>query len=162
MTIGESEEYANLAEPAVYLSDIIEQYEARQAGTTKVKVLLMDGGTWDTIMADPAIGLDATVRGVVAEFQEFLAKVASDGTVEHIVYFLMPELPRIPGVRELRPGLQDACENSTVPCYFLDLQPLWEGHPEYTDVSEIQSSEAGAIVIADEIWRIMQQNCIAQ
>jgi hypothetical protein len=36
------------------------------------------------------------------------------------------------------------------------------GHPEYTDGSGIQASEAGATVIAEEIWRIMQDNCIAQ
>ena len=47
-----------------------------------------------------------------------------------------------------------------MPCHFLDLQPLWAGHPEYS--SSIQSSEAGAKVIANAIWVIMQQNCIAQ
>jgi hypothetical protein len=160
--IGDMEDYENLAEPAVFLSEVIDQYETRQAGMTKVKVLLMDGGTWDTIIAEPAGNLAETVPVVAAEFEDFLAKVASDGTVEHIVYFLMPELPRIPGVRELRPLLVEACDRSTVPCHFLDLQPFWEGHPEYTDGSELQSSEEGAVVIADEIWRIMQENCIAQ
>jgi hypothetical protein len=54
----------------------------------------------------------------------------------------------------------DSCEQSAVPCHFLDLEPLWQGHPEYT--AGIQASEAGAIVIADEIWAIMEGNCIAQ
>ncbi len=153
------EDYENRAEPSTFLSDIVGQYEAQQAGQTKVKVLLMDGGTFDTIVAD---GSAASVMAVASEFEQFLTKVASDGTVEHIVYFLMPELPMIPGVAELRPYLRTACDASTVPCHFLDLQPLWEGNPNYTDGSGIQASEAGATVIADEIWKIMQANCIAQ
>jgi hypothetical protein len=161
--IDDMASYASAAEPATFLSDIVQQYEERQAGTTKVKVLLMDGGTWDTIIADMTGETDETAARVVTEFQQFLARVASDGTVEHIVYFLMPERPGIPGVRELRPGLQATCEASTVPCHFLDLQPLWEGHPEYTDsASGIQPSEEGAAVIGDELWRIMVENCIAQ
>jgi hypothetical protein len=161
--IADMASYASAAEAATSLSDIVQQYEERQAGMTKVKVLLMDGGTWDTIIAGMAGETVETATRVVTEFEQFLAKVANDGTVQHIVYFLMPELPRIPGVRELRPGLQAAWEASTVPCHFLDLQPLWEGHPEYTDsVSGIQPSADGAAVIGDEIWRIMVENCIAQ
>jgi hypothetical protein len=74
----------------------------------------------------------------------------------------MPELPTIPGVATMRPLFEQACAESVVPCHFLDLQPLWLGHPEYTAPDGIQSSEAGARVIADSIWAIMQDNCIAQ
>jgi hypothetical protein len=49
-----------------------------------------------------------------------------------------------------------------VPCHFLDLQPFWLGHSEYTAAGEILASEAGAQVIADSIWAIMQDNCIVQ
>jgi hypothetical protein len=94
--------------------------------------------------------------------QVLLDEVASDGTVEHIVYFLYPELPTIAGVAALRPGMQAACAASTVPCHFLDLQPLWEGHPEYTGGDTIHPSQAGGNVIAESIWAIMQENCIAQ
>ena len=51
---------------------------------------------------------------------------------------------------------------STVPCHFIDLQPLWSGHPEYTDGSGILPTDAGAGVLADAIWSVMQQDCIAQ
>jgi hypothetical protein len=159
-SLAPDQDYVNRASSlAPPLSAIVNQYETRQAGTTKVKVLLMDGGTVDTIQSG---GSPASVTAVVAEFRAFLAQVASDGTVEHVVYFLQPELPAIDGVAALRPGLTAACDESTVPCYFLDLQPFWVGHPEYTDGSGIQASEAGATVIAEEIWKIMQDNCIAQ
>lgn len=161
--IGPNEDYANDAAPATDMAAIAEQYRARESGATKVKVLLMDGGTWDPIAAQ-AKGepIAPAIDNAVSTFEAFLTEVASDGTVEHIVYFLMPELPTIPGVATMRPLLKHACAESAVPCHFLDLQPLWLGHPEYTAPDGVQSSEAGARVIADSIWAIMQDNCIAQ
>jgi hypothetical protein len=155
--IGLADDYVVAAQPAAFMADIATQYDTRQAGAVKVEVLIMDGGTWDTLTAN---GSDASVAGAASTFTQFLAKVASDGTVRHVIYFLPPELPGIPGVAALRPLVQQACAQSAVRCHFLDLQPLWSGHPEYTE--GIFPSEAGARVVADAIWAIMQANCIAQ
>lgn len=161
--IGPNEDYANAAAAAADMAAITQQYRTQQSGATKVKVVLMDGGTWDPIAAQ-AKGepIAPAIDGSIATFQDLLAEIASDGTVQHIVYFLVPELATVPGVATMRPRLQQACAASAVPCHFLDLQPLWLGHPEYTATNGIQSSEAGARVIADSIWAIMQDNCIAQ
>jgi hypothetical protein len=155
--IGPNDEYVIAAQPATRMAAIAMQYDNRQAGAVKVKVLIMDGGTWDTIVDN---GSAASVENVVNTFRQHLAKVASDGTVEHIIYFLPPELPSIPGVAALRPPLQQACAESTVRCHFLDLQPLWAGHPEYSE--GFLPSAAGAVVLANAIWAIMQSRCIAQ
>ena len=156
-TIGPDDSYATRAVAAASMAAIVAQYEAQQASGPPVKVVLMDGGTWDTINAQ---GSDASVANVVATFEQFLAKVASDGSVEHIVYFLQPELPMIYGVAKLRPLLRDACDASVVPCHFLDLDPIWQ--PDYTGAAAIQASEAGGVAIAEAIWEIMQEHCIAQ
>lgn len=157
--IGRNDEYVVSAVAASTLSKIVVQYEDREAGSVKVKVLVMDGGTWDTYLSS---GADASITKVSNIFEQFLAKVATDGTVQHIIYFLVPELSTVPGIAELRTHLQQACAESKVPCHFLDLQLLWEGHPEYTADDGFQASDTGATVIADSIWKIMQQNCIAQ
>lgn len=157
--LGTDESYVSAAAPASTLAAIAEQYAERQSGDPKVRVLIMDGGTWDTILTNAA---QASIRNVTSTFQQFLARVSDDGSVEHIIYMLPPELPTIPGVAELRPGLTAACQASLVPCHFLDLQPLWEGHPEYTAPDGIQASESGATVIAEAIWTIMVDHCIAQ
>jgi hypothetical protein len=157
--LSQSEDYVNAAVAAATMADIANQYATREAGATKVKVLIMDGGTWDTIVGN---GSQASVTAAANAFTQFLAQVAADGTVEHIVYFLMPELSGVPGVAALRPLVQQACAQSTVPCHFLDLQPLWVGHPEYTATGNVFASEAGAIVLADAIWDIMQDQCVAQ
>ncbi|HEY0462995.1 MAG TPA: hypothetical protein VGC79_02250 [Polyangiaceae bacterium] len=161
--IDEGEDYFNLAAAASSMAAVAKQYDTRESGSTKVKVLLMDGGTWDPIAAQMAgASVPAAIDGAISTFQQFLAKVASDGTVEHIVYFLVPELATIPGVAMMRPRLQQACAESSVPCHFIDLQPYWVGHPEYTAPDGIQASEAGALVIANLIWATMQEYCIAQ
>lgn len=156
--IGPSDEYVVLAAAAAGIDAIVNQYKLRQAGATKVRILIMDGGTWDTLNAG---GSAASVNLVVNTFKQFLATIASDGTVEHIIYYLVPELPTVAGVAELRPKIFQACAESTVPCHFIDLQQSWA--PEYTDPTNgIQASEAGARKIADLVWQTMQDNCIAQ
>ena len=109
--------------------------------------------------------VSAAVSSVGHGFGDLLAQVASDGTVEDVIYFLVPELASIPGVAVLRPLLPQACAASTaVRCHFLDLQPTWANHPEYTvTVQGIPApTEAGSQAIADAMWAIMQQYCIAQ
>jgi hypothetical protein len=161
--INETDEYVDLAAAAASMAAIAKQYDTRESGATKVKVLLMDGGTWDPIAAQMAnSSVQTAIDNAVSTFQKFLGKVASDGTVEQIVYYMVPELPTIPGVAAMRPRMQQACSDSVVPCYFIDLQPYWAGHPEYTAPDGIQASDAGASLIASVIWGTMQDNCIAQ
>lgn len=161
-TLVSGEKYVSLAAPAKFMADITNQYISREAGATKVKVVLMDGGTWDTIMGSNA--LNAAVTTAADGFKQFLAKVASDATVEHVIYFLCPEHATIPGVSALRPLMKSACAQSAVPCHFLDLQDYWAGHPEYIDASSglAAPSDLGGQVLAEKIWEIMRTNCIAQ
>jgi hypothetical protein len=162
--IGPNEDYVNASAAATTMSAIAGQYSAREAGATKVKVLLMDGGTWDTIVANMQGGSVSTAAMTAATaFDQLLTEIKSDGTVQHIVYYLTPELSGIPGVAILRPLVQASCQQSAVPCHFLDLQPLWAGHPEYTaQPGDTFASDAGGIALGDAIWSIMQQGCIAQ
>jgi hypothetical protein len=161
--IGASDEYVNLAVAAASMDAIAKQYATEESGPNKVRVLIMDGGTWDPISAQ-MMGTSVTdaVATAEARFEQFLTEVAADGTVEHIVYFLMPPLSTIPGVDSMRPVLKSACDNSTVPCDFIDLKDAWASHPEYTGASGIQPSAAGATEIGTLIWQTMQANCIAQ
>jgi hypothetical protein len=159
--IGPNDDYVIGAAAASPLAAIVNQYAAREAGATKVKVVIMDGGTWDTILANAS---EASVSSVANTFDQFLAQIAGDGTVQHLIYFLPPELALIPGVAPLRPLLQAACGASTVPCHFIDLQQqIWSAHPEYTDTNlGFLPNDAGSRAVADAIWAVMQQNCIAQ
>ena len=162
--IGPNDEYVNLAVAAASMDAIAKQYSTQEAGSTKVRVLIMDGGTWDPVAAQ-MMGTSVTDAAASAEarFQQFLADVATDGTVEDIVYFLVPPLSTIPAVDSMRPVLKSACDSSTMPhCYFIDLKDAWASHPEYTGASGIQPSTSGATEIGNLIWQTMQEHCIAQ
>jgi hypothetical protein len=158
-TIGPNEDYTDMSAAGALMSQIASQYSSAEATSIKVKVLLMDGGGFDLILAN---GSAATVASVVSTFTQLLSTVASDGTVQQIVYFLVPELPSVPGVAALRPGMEQACSASAVPCYFLDLQTLWSGHPEYTASGNVFASDAGAVALGQAIWALMQDHCVAQ
>jgi hypothetical protein len=157
--IGANDDYVLGAVAASTMAAIANQYSTQEATSTKVKVVIMDGGTWDTIVAN---GSDASVTSAASGFTQFLATVASDATVQHVIYFLTPELPNIPGVAALRPLVRQACTDSAVPCHFLDLQPLWIGHPEYTASDNLFPTDTGAQALANAIWAVMQGSCIAQ
>lgn len=159
--IGPNDDYTIVAKAGATMAEIAKQYSTQEASATKVKVLIMDGGTWDTIQAS---GASATVTSVVNTFSQLLSTVTNDGTVEHIIYFLPPDLATIPGVPALRLPLQQACVQSAVPCHFIDLKDSWNGHPEYfvTSAGIPIPTDAGGTAIAEAIWSVMQQNCIAQ
>lgn len=164
-TITANEEYPSSAAAGASMAMIAQQYDTRERGTTKVKVLLMDGATWDPIAAQMmGSSVAAAIDQSFADFQQFLSKVAADGTVEHIVYFLVPELMNIPGVAEMRPRLRQACAESSVPCHFIDLQQVWEqgDAATYTASNGFLPSEAGGVAIGQAIWATMQAGCIAQ
>jgi hypothetical protein len=159
--IGSGDTYTDASVNGTLMAQIEGQYTKLKTMGIEAKVLIMDGGTLDTIGNDSP----GTVSAVAQTFGDLLDMVAADQTVTDIIYFLVPELPpTIVGPTELRPLLSQACAASVVRCHFLDLQPLWENHPEYTSTVGTVSlpSEMGASVIANAIWSIMQTNCIAQ
>ena len=156
--IGIDEDYACSAAAAANMAAVAKQYADRQA-VSPVRVIIMDGGTWDPIAAQLAgTSIDEAVATSVDDFEQFLRDVASDGTVEDIVYFMVPSVDAIPRVDELRPQFEEACRLSEVRCHFLNLGDFWQD--DYSN--GIQASAAGANVIGDQIWDIMVKNCIAQ
>jgi hypothetical protein len=166
--IAAGDEYEIAAKQGATMAMVADQYTSRQVGSKKYKIVIMDGGTYDPIINGAT---DTVINNVVATFKQFLEEVRSDGSVEHVVYFLCPELAKYSdnaatGVRMLRQPMQDACNASTstgLPCHFIDLQNDVPWVDQYTDpLTNIQASAAGAEIIAKQIWSTMQVNCIAQ
>lgn len=157
--IGQNEDFVDLAVSGSPIATIVNQYTTQEAGSVKVKLLLMDGGGIDTIEGG---GSQSSVTHVVNTFTQFLTQVKSDGTVQAVVYFLYPQLSTIAGVAALRPVMSQACAASPVPCFFLDLQPLFAGHPEYIGPDGIHPNSTGAVVIGNALWNIIQTNNLMQ
>jgi hypothetical protein len=60
--LGPDESYVVLADNGKFIDDIIGQYNAREAGVTKVNVLIMDGGGMDTIFSLESIPFLVEIR----------------------------------------------------------------------------------------------------
>jgi len=131
------------------------------------RVIVMDGGATDVLNGQCAGMLTpecpaahAAVSGAEQLFQRF----AKDG-VEHVVYFFYGDPVDNPtledGLNLMRPLLKNACGRSAVPCHWLDLRPIFEGHPEYVMGTDgLVFSEAGAAVAAAATFAFMQKQCV--
>ena len=63
----------------------------------------------------------------------------------------------------LRPLLQDVCDNSPVPCQFLDLRPVFEdNYSSFVQAGGLNPTTEGARATAQAIWAVMEDGCIAQ
>ena len=47
-------------------------------------------------------------------------------------------------------------------CHFIDMRPVFEGHPEYFVAGDVHENAAGSAAMADVIVQVMKDNCIAQ
>lgn len=144
------------------------QYDASQEDGP-ARVVIMDGGATDMLQDACAGGATPdcpAVQAAVLGAERLLARMADDG-VQHVVYFFYADATANEALREgidvLRPLVENACGRSPVPCHWLDLRPVFEGHyAEYaTGVDGIVFSDAGARAAAEAIWSLVEERCIA-
>jgi hypothetical protein len=95
--------------------------------TPEPKVVIMDGGGND-ILQNPgcAPGCAEEVHAV-SDARNFLKQMAMDGVkdVVFIFYYDMPSMKA--GLDWMRPKMLAECQQSPVPCHFVDNQPLFAG-----------------------------------
>jgi hypothetical protein len=143
------------------------QYSAAHAERA-ARVLIMDGGATD-MLNDPCASAPTpecpAVKAALRGFELLLAQFAADG-VEHLVYLSYPHPIDNPslkaGLDTLRPLLENACGKSRVACHWLDLRPVFSGHPGYAGPDGIVFSESGAEAAATAAFELMRTRCIAQ
>jgi lysophospholipase L1-like esterase len=166
--IGENEIFRDRAISGTRLaggfSPIPQQYANAQA-QAPARVLVMDGGGNDIIQSgcESCAGVTNAIAAADALFQQ----VAEDGTVEQIIFFYYPDFPNFPALRAdamdfMRPRLQSICEDSSVPCEFIDLRPLFVGHPEFTGPDNLHPSVAGSRTTAQAVFSVLEASPIAQ
>jgi hypothetical protein len=103
-------------------------------------------------------------------------KLAAVG-VRDVIYFFYPHVPEGtliggPHPNEIldyaKPKAEAACEQAVVrsegklTCHFVDMIPVFEGHPEYFAPTDIHPNPRGSAAMAKEIWATMQAECVAQ
>jgi len=98
-----------------------------------------------------------------------------DAGIPDVIYFFYPEVPSTwlaadpNGILQYAlPLAREACEkayertNGKLTCHFIDLNPVFDGHPEYFAEADLHENSEGSAAIANKIWEVMVDNCIAQ
>lgn len=131
------------------------------------RVIIMDGGATDVLNDDCAGMLTPecpAVRDAVSGAEQLLARFAQDG-VEQVLYFFygdpVDNSSLEDGLELLRPLLQNTCGHAPLPCHWLDLRPVFEGHPEYVGADGLVFTDAGATAAAAATFELMQARCVA-
>ena len=121
------------------------------------------------------------VEKAVAAAKDLFLKMAKSG-VKDVVYFFYPKVPtntifggnNPAGVIDYAlPKMRAACEaayelsveeaaDKPIRCHFVDLVPVFSGHPEFFAVADIHPSPAGSKAMAQAIWSQMKDECVGQ
>lgn len=114
---------------------------------------------------------------VAFEAARTLMHEAADAGVRDVVYYFYPHVPEGTLIGGAHPNaildyslpmVKDLCDTTEeetggkLRCHFVDLIPIFEGHPEYFAPTDIHPSLVGSVAMADAVWETMQDNCIAQ
>lgn len=166
-TLGANESYRDASQSGALIAGIAQQYSS-QASRMPVKVVIMDGIGNDMLgaMSCGTPGPNcAAITNAVNTTKNLFAKFASDSTLQNIVYMWYPK-PPIAGLSAaedyVAPQIQAMCTSSKVPCSWVDLRPVFQGHSNYIMSDGLHPTAAGSQAAADAVWATMQKNCIAQ
>jgi len=131
------------------------------------RVIIMDGGATDVLTGQCAGMLTPecpAAQAAVTGAEQLFTRFAKDG-VEHVVYFFYGDPVANPTLKDgldlMRPLLRNVCGRSAVACHFLDLRPIFAGHPEYVGMDGLVFTDAGATAAAAATFAFMQTQCVA-
>jgi hypothetical protein len=117
------------------------------------------------------------VAAALQQAREMFQTAAKAG-FKDVVYIYYPRIPgSLLGIYATHPNeilaysmpmARDLCQGAAADtggalrCHFLDLQPIFEGHPEWFADDGIHENNAGSAVIARAVAQLMSAECIAQ
>lgn len=106
-----------------------------------------------------------------------LMQHAADNGVKDVVYFFYPHVPEGTLIGGLHPNaildyafpkVKSLCDQAygltsgRLTCHFVDLIPVFQGHPDWFAPGDIHPNAQGSAAMAQAVWSKMQQDCIAQ
>jgi hypothetical protein len=171
---------------------VTDQFEQAISDDPNIKLLVMDGGGNDVLLADTLKypGSDActssgssklpicktVVAETIAAFQKLIARAAEVG-VQNIVYFFYPTVPNGtalggPMPNEIadyaRPMWKSACDGAEakvsgkLKCHFVDMVPVFKGHDDWFALGDIHPTPDGSAAMAKAIVAKMKEDCVWQ
>jgi lysophospholipase L1-like esterase len=144
-----------------------------------IKAVVMDGGGNDVLIAhrecladgsEQQPGCMSVVNDSVMAAKKLLEDMKATG-VSDVIYFWYPHLPAMLGGNgnsisdyafPLLEALAKEVSTDTFHVFMVDTVPIFEGHPEYFFSDNIHANDTGEGKIADAVYKVMKDNCIAQ
>lgn len=169
---GAAMQKGNLLAPAIPTQLPTLLSTSKRAGPEGVKLVLMTGGGNDVLIDASSCKSISTpnemCKGVVAKSLAVVKKLFADmaaGGIKEVVYFWYPDLGPDQGrvINDYSiPLAKENCESDTnVTCHFVDTREAFRGHANYVGPDGIHPTAAGSKVIADLVWGVMVDNCLA-
>ncbi len=170
---------------------IPDQFEQAVFADPDITTVVMDGGGNDILIPNAFLGggdcKNSTMAATMPACQNIvqmaidraitLMNRAADAGVKDVIYFFYPEVPEgtliggahprtilnyaLPLVRETCEGAE-ARTSGKMKCHFIDTIPIFRGHDDWFAAADIHENAMGSMAIAQEVWQVMQDNCIAQ
>ncbi len=145
----------------------IEDQYTSAASEIPVSLVIMNGGGADVLVGSCQVltsDCPLLVEAAAAASALF-ERMANDG-VRQVVYAFYPD-PSDADLRAeldtLRPLLASACEDSPVPCQWVDLRSTFASHEAlYLDAEGTTPTPEGAQASAAAIWAALEQQCTAR
>jgi hypothetical protein len=97
--------------------------------------------------------------------------------IEDVVYFFYPHVPEGTLIGGLHPNaildyalpkVKAACDGAeartggALRCHFIDLVPVFDGHPDWFAPTDIHPNTTGSAAMANVVWQKMVDDCIGQ
>jgi hypothetical protein len=153
---------------------------------------VMTGGGNDILIADTIMypgsdtckdrldaPMDKVCQDVIANAMTVASELmdtAAAAGVRDVVYLFYPHIPgggfggmnpnaildySLPMARDLCTGAETRTEGK-LHCHFVDLVPVFEGHPDWFADDGIHENSLGSAAMAQEVMKVLKDKCIAQ
>ena len=162
------------------------------ADDSDILASVMTGGGNDILIADTIkypgsdtckdrldAPMDKVCQDVIANAMNVASKLmdtAAAAGVRDVVYLFYPHIPgggfggmnpnaildySLPMARDLCTGAESRTEGK-LRCHFVDLVPVFEGHPDWFADDGIHENNLGSAAMAKEVMEVLKDKCIAQ
>jgi len=145
------------------MSPTIPQQYANAKQSSPVKWVFMDGGGNDCLQGscpNPVTSSCTDLQNATTALRNLYTQMGTDGVI-NVIYFFYYDSPAGPQAKldVLQPMIQNVANSSVKPkVFFIDLQPVFAGHPEYIGSDNLHPSATGSQAIANAIWDVVKKN----
>lgn len=171
---------------------IPDQFENGVKADKDIRVVVMDGGGNDILVPAatwigggncknsanaPNLPVCQQIVQASLDREQVLWKRMADVGIRDLIFFFYPTVPNntvLGGANPnaiaawARPKVKAGCDaaydntGQRLRCHFVDMVPVFQGHPEYFTTGDIHPNTTGSAAMAKAVWQTMTDACVGQ